>query len=93
MNIEELRTLADLAMVELHEDEVDRLSGSITDMLEYFSLMQQIDVEGLEPTTHTLADKTTVRSDEVNTNPINPADLINRAPEHDNNHIVIPNVL
>ncbi len=93
MDYQELKTTANLAMMDLHEDETAVLSHAVTDMLEYFALMQQVDVTGLEPTTHALSDTATVRSDEINLNPINPENLVNRAADTDNNQIVIPNVL
>ncbi len=93
MDIEELRTTANLAMMELHEGEVARLSDAVSSMLDYFSVMQQVDVSGLEPTTHALVEGNTVREDTENNNSINPENLVNRAPDNDNNHIVIPNVL
>ncbi len=93
MDIEELRTTASLAMVELHADEVERLSESVTDMLNYFSVMQKVDITGLEPTTHALAEYSTVREDAASNNPIPSGNLVGRAPENDGNHIIIPNVL
>ena len=93
MDIEELKTTASLAMVELHDDEVARLSDSVSDMLNYFSLMQKADISGLEPTTHALAEYSTVREDAASNNPIPSGNLVGRAPENDGNHIIIPNVL
>jgi aspartyl-tRNA(Asn)/glutamyl-tRNA(Gln) amidotransferase subunit C len=93
MDIEELKTTASLAMVELHDDEVAQLSESVTDMLNYFSIMQKADITGLEPTTHALAEYSTVREDIANSNPIPSGNLVENAPENDGNHIVIPNVL
>ena len=93
MDIEELKTTASLAMVELHDDEVAQLSDSVTDMLNYFSIMQKADITGLEPTTHALAEYSTVREDIANKNPIPSWNLVKNAPENDGNHIVIPNVL
>ncbi|MBC8452219.1 MAG: Asp-tRNA(Asn)/Glu-tRNA(Gln) amidotransferase subunit GatC [Spirochaetes bacterium] len=93
MDIEELRTTASLAMVELHDDEVERLSESVTDMLNYFSVMQKVDITGLEPTTHALAEFSTVREDSAVINPVPSENLVARAPENDGNHIIIPNVL
>ena len=93
MDIEELKTTASLAMVELHDDEVAQLSDSVTDMLNYFSIMQKADITGLEPTTHALSEYSTVREDIANKNPIPSGNLVKNAPENDGNHIVIPNVL
>lgn len=93
MDIAELRTTASLAMVDLHEDEVSRLAGAIDEMLGYFTMMQQVDIEGVEPTTHVRASASFVREDRVAAEGVDPQELVQRASEFDQGHIVIPNVL
>ena len=94
MDIAELRTTASLAMVDLHEDEVSRLAGAIDEMLGYFTMMQQVDIEGVEPTTHVRSSESPVREDRSGSvEGIDPQELVQRASEYDRGHIVIPNVL
>jgi len=65
-------------------------------MLEYFSLMRDIDVDALEPTTHAFSKVNRLRKDsEVNGERLsNMADsLLDNAPELEDRFIVIPNVL
>ncbi len=88
----ELYTTASLAQLELSEQEAERLAAAVGQMLEYFSKMREIDVEGLEPTTHALLKTNRVREDIVVESAL--ADvLLENAPEREDRFIVIPNVL
>ncbi len=94
MDRKELETTASLAMLHLHEDEVETLTEAVTTMLDYFSLMGEVDVEGLSPTTHAFTARQSVREDIARETPvIAPEDLLSRGPEHDDEHFIIPNVL
>ena len=85
------------AQLALPAEEERRLGAAVTEMLDYFSMMSEIDVENLAPTTHALNRDNALRADNPNSdnnNSNNNQDaLINRAPENNNNFIVIPNVL
>ncbi len=92
MDTGELHTTAALAYLELQDHEVESLAKAVSQMLEYFSKMMEVDVENLEPTTHALLKQNRVRQDTVI--PSDLADsLIGRAPELEDRFIVIPNVL
>lgn len=93
---DELYKTADLAMLGLTDAEAEKLSEAISQMLEYFSVMSNIDVDGLEPTTHALAKTNRYREDTVHETEGNRerADkLVENAPEVEDRFIVIPNVL
>jgi len=55
MQKEELFVTASLARLELDEKEAEKLNEAVTGMIEYFSLMDKIDVDDLPPTTHAAA--------------------------------------
>ena len=65
MQKDELYITASLARLELTEKEADNLSQAVSQMIEYFSMMEKIDVTGLEPTTHVSIGENRVRKDEV----------------------------
>lgn len=93
---EELYTTAKLAMLELSEEEAEKLSEAVSQMLEYFSVMADIDVDGLEPTTHALAKTNRYREDTTFKSAAKRvlADkLVDNAPKVEDRFIVIPNVL
>lgn len=92
MDKKELEITASLALLELSEEEYDRLGEGVSQMLEYFEKMMEVDVEGLEPTVHALLKNNRVREDVVKESAI-ADDLLEGAPELEDRFIVIPNVL
>ena len=78
MDLKELKTTAQLAMLDIPNPE--ELGEAFSQMLEYFSVMAEVDVDGLEPTTHALAKENRLRPDTVNTG-ANPDALLDRAPD------------
>ena len=96
MDTRELHTTASLAQLSLSEAEAERLSREVSRMLDYFSRMREIDVDSLEPTTHTFSKVNRLRTDsEVHGEHLSfMADaLLDNAPELEDRFIVIPNVL
>jgi aspartyl-tRNA(Asn)/glutamyl-tRNA(Gln) amidotransferase subunit C len=92
MDKKELYTTANMARLTLSEAEVEKLSIAVSEMLDYFAIMQNIDTEKLEPTTHALLSKNRLREDE-NKKYAETDLLLKNAPELEDNFIVIPNVL
>jgi aspartyl-tRNA(Asn)/glutamyl-tRNA(Gln) amidotransferase subunit C len=86
---DELHITAELAMLELTDTE--GLSQAVSEMLEYFSKMMEIDVENLAPTTHALVSGNRVREDVVRASE-NSDDLVAQAPEREDRFFRIPNI-
>ena len=92
MNIEELHVTAELAQLELQDAEVAALAEAVTQMVDYFARLQEIDVDDLPPTTHALLTRNRLRPDTVRHGTM--ADtLLERAPDLEDRFVVIPNVL
>ena len=91
MDKSELITTAALAKLSLEENEAQKLTEMVDQMLSYFSKMMEVEVDHLAPTTHAFQEENVVRSDEPR--PGNPEALLDRAPERDDRFITIPNVL
>ncbi len=62
---EEVRHIARLARVGLSDDEVARLQSQLSQILDYFQRLQQVDTGDLPPTAHTLALHNVMRDDEA----------------------------
>jgi aspartyl-tRNA(Asn)/glutamyl-tRNA(Gln) amidotransferase subunit C len=92
MDIKELQTTAFMARLTLKEDEVEKLNKAVSEMLDYFSIMKNIDVDELDPTTHALASKNRQRKDEI-VEQTETETILGQAPELEDRFIVIPNVL
>ena len=56
--------VAKLARLRLTDDEVERMAGELSKILEYVETMNELDLEGVEPTSH-VVDLTNVLREDV----------------------------
>jgi aspartyl-tRNA(Asn)/glutamyl-tRNA(Gln) amidotransferase subunit C len=56
--------VAKLARLKLTDDEVDRMAGELSKILEHVETMSRLDLEGVEPTSH-VVDLTNVLREDV----------------------------
>ena len=92
MDTKELETTALLAQIELGKGDLERLGEAVSQMLDNFRKMNELDTEGLEATTHALVTDNRVRPDSPVASDLEDA-LVERSPELEDRFIVIPNVL
>jgi aspartyl-tRNA(Asn)/glutamyl-tRNA(Gln) amidotransferase subunit C len=92
MEKRELTVTAELAQIELREEETERLTKEVSQMVSYFEKMMEVSVEGLEPTTHAMLKKNRLRPDNNNTSDM-ADDILEQAPDLEDRFICIPNVL
>src|SRR4030042_5736596 len=52
---EEVRHVATLFRLGLSEEDIARFQQHLSQIIDYFQVLQQVDTEGVEPTSHTLA--------------------------------------
>ncbi len=71
---EEVLHIACLARVALTESEIDRLSEQLSNLLENFEILQQVNTEGVSPTAQSIDLQSVMRGDEVS--PSFPSDYI-----------------
>ena len=61
---DEVKHIARLARVGLSDDEVARFQVQLSEILDYFQRLREVDTEKLPPTAHTLAMRNVMRDDE-----------------------------
>ncbi len=61
---EQVIHVARLARLELSEDELERMQGELSGILEHVDRIASLDLEGVEPTTHVVALENVLRADE-----------------------------
>jgi len=93
MEKSDLTVTASLARLELDEAEAMKLGEEVSRMLSYFEKMNEVDVDGLEPTTHALQKENRLREDRRLPNEAQPDELLECAPDLEDRFILIPNVL
>lgn len=79
---EEVRRIAELAKLDLTDEEVVLYAGQLSSILDYFEKLQQLDTSHIEPTASVLPLKNVLRQD-VATPPLSPDEVIANAPAAD----------
>ncbi len=89
---DEVRHIATLARIGMTDDEVDRMRDEMSQILESFDVLQQIDTEAVEPTGHSVGLDSVVRLDEVTgSSPV--ADVLLNAPATEGDFVRVRAVL
>ena len=65
LSIEEVRHIALLARGAMTDEELERMRDEMSNILDHFDVLQQVDTEGVEPTAHTADVRSVMRDDEV----------------------------
>jgi aspartyl-tRNA(Asn)/glutamyl-tRNA(Gln) amidotransferase subunit C len=60
---EQVLHVARLARLHLSEEEVDRMAGEMSTILEHVETMNELDLEGVEPTSHVVELQNVLRED------------------------------
>lgn len=61
---EQVLQVARLARLELSDDEVERMAGELSGVLEHIERIGELDLDGVEPTSHVVALENVLRADE-----------------------------
>jgi aspartyl-tRNA(Asn)/glutamyl-tRNA(Gln) amidotransferase subunit C len=77
---EEVRKIAELAKLDLTDDEVALYAGQLSGILNYFQRLQQLDTSHIEPTASVLPLKNVFRKDEA-TPALTPEQVVKNAPD------------
>ena len=89
---EEVLHIALLARLGLTEAEVDRLREQLSNILENFEVLQQVDTSGIPPTAQSIALQNVIKSDEV-TASLPQSQILANAPRKDGNFFRVKAVL
>ena len=92
MDARELSITADLAYLDITEEEANTLRSEVGRLVSYFERMNEVDVSNLEPTTHALLTENRTRPDKVRESSSGD-EMLENAPDLEDRFIVIPNVL
>ena len=85
---EQVLHVARLARLKLSDDEVERMSGELSGILEHVERISELDLDGVEPTWHVIELENVLRPDEPR--PSWPREqMLDRAPDpHDDSYRV-----
>jgi aspartyl-tRNA(Asn)/glutamyl-tRNA(Gln) amidotransferase subunit C len=84
--------VARLARLDLSEQERMRMQDELTNILEHVERIQALDLDGIEPTTHTVPMRSVMRPDEVEPSLPQSAALAN-APAVEDGRFMVPRIV
>lgn len=86
---EEVLKLARLAKLALSDDEVEKYQQDLSTIIDYFELLDEADVKGLEPTSQVTGLVNVFRPDEVSDPVVSPQELLELTPQRDGDYIKV----
>jgi aspartyl-tRNA(Asn)/glutamyl-tRNA(Gln) amidotransferase subunit C len=81
--------LAQLARLQLTDEEVEEFTHDFADILTYVEQLQAVDTEGLLPTNQVSGNVNVMREDEVRSYGYEPKDLLDNVPAVESDHIQV----
>ena len=91
LTLEEVQHIANLARLELGEDELNRYREQLSAILAYFQQLEQLDTETIPPTTSVSAGQATLREDRTHPG-LALDDLLRNAPANEERLFRVPPV-
>ena len=89
---EEILHVANLARLEMDDGAIEQFSDQIGQILEYVETLDQVDTEGVAPTSHAISLTNAFRED-VPTPSLPNEDALANAPEGEDGLFVVPKVI
>ena len=89
---DEVRKVALLARLELTDDEIDEQAKHLNALLEQFEKLQELDVTGIEPTSHSMPVVNVFRED-VSRPCLSRQDVLANAPQQRDGCFVVPRIV
>jgi aspartyl-tRNA(Asn)/glutamyl-tRNA(Gln) amidotransferase subunit C len=87
-----VRTIANLARVEVRDDELDHLAGELSNILTFVEQLAEVNTDGVAPMT-SVANLTLPRRADVVTDGNNPQKILANAPERQDDFFTVPKVV
>lgn len=89
---EEIKYIAKLSRLKLNENEVKEFTNQLNSILDYMKKLNEVDTEGIEPTSHAFKIVNVFRDDVVkDSRPIE--DMLKNAPERHNEFYKVPKII
>jgi aspartyl-tRNA(Asn)/glutamyl-tRNA(Gln) amidotransferase subunit C len=89
---DDVRKVAQLARLELPEEKITTYTGQLERILEYVAHLEQVDTEGVEPTTRAVEVVNVSRDDAVEPTPVR-EELLDLAPQREGDFFRVPQIL
>ncbi|PKG25138.1 Asp-tRNA(Asn)/Glu-tRNA(Gln) amidotransferase subunit GatC [Niallia nealsonii] len=92
ITIEEVKHVANLARLAITEEEAEKFQKQLDAIISFAEELNELDTEGIEPTSHVLDMKNVMRED-VATKGLSIEEVIKNAPDHQDGQIKVPSII
>ncbi len=92
ISLKEVSHIANLARLELTEEELERFSTQLSNILSYMDKLNELDTSKIEPTSHVIPIKNVLRDDVVFPS-ISPEEALKNSPERTDNFFRVPRII
>ena len=92
ISADDVRKVAKLARLELPDDKIATYTGQLERILDYVAHLEQVDTEGVPPTTRAVEVVNVTRPDRVEPTPVR-EELLNQAPQREGDFYRVPKIL
>jgi aspartyl-tRNA(Asn)/glutamyl-tRNA(Gln) amidotransferase subunit C len=89
---EQVKHVANLARLEVTEEEAEMFTKQLSSIIKFAEQLNEIDTDGIEPTTHVLDLKNVMRKDEPR-EWITREEALKNAPDHKDGQFRVPSIL
>jgi aspartyl-tRNA(Asn)/glutamyl-tRNA(Gln) amidotransferase subunit C len=92
ISADDVRKVAQLARLELADETIATYTGQLERILDYVAHLEQVDTEGVPPTTRAVEVVNVTRDDAVTPTPVR-EELLDLAPEREGDFLRVPKIL
>jgi len=92
ISADDVRKVAHLARLDLAEATIATYTSQLERILDYVAHLEQVDTEGVPPTTRAVEVVNVTRDDTVNPTPVR-EELLNLAPEREGDFLRVPKIM
>jgi len=89
---DDVTRIAELARLEIPENQIERLAGQLSQVLDFAATLHKLDLEGCEPTVFAPTDAP-LRADEPDGRRLTPARALAAAPESEDGFFLVPPIV
>lgn len=89
---ENVKHVADLARLAISDEEAEKFTKQLSKIIDYAELLNELDTDDIEPTTHVLDFKNVLRKDEPK-QWITQEEALKNAPDKKDGHFRVPSVM
>ena len=92
LSAEEVRQVAQLARIGLDDDEVEQMRDQLSNILDHFDVLGNLDTDGVEPTGHSVDVESVTRGDVVEDS-LSKDEVLSNAPDREADFLRVRAVL